>query len=557
MCKQETTYRQGMRPEDPVSSAVLADFARVSPRGQLRHDGNELVPPPNLPATCIIKPTIVYTAVGVSPSATRAHLHKVRKVLAFTCIEGPCRTFRKVRESLLAAKSESEETLVVVAGKLRGTDHWCAACGRQYSARLAEMLFRKELVFPALDEGDATSLAQALSGMLKRSADLRARLLDFNQYSQERPPVVEAGRAHVDDDWCAKACPVELAAPPVRAGGRDGQLRPLIQVGGGSYPCMYTLRYMRGHTFHALIEYNPVRAASVGKRFGFEFVETDYKRVLDRAANLVCPTVIVAGYDSTHTEIAIDFLKANPKARVLIEKPPVISYEQFERLLPYMRDNTYIIDVGYNRRYTPMVWRAARLLQRHEGPVTITCIIREDDMTRAHWNFWKSEGTRIHANLCHWIDLGVLLTGHRPVEIVCLAGRDFQFSSGVSIRFEDDSVVSLISGTNGNGLRGVQEYIDIRRGYLTIEIDDFMKMTVLDAGRRRVYRAWPRDKGHAVMYRSFSRACATGGGTKYGLSDFVRSCVLTEEICQMFRTGERHRKIDLTQLGAWETPSES
>jgi len=557
MCKREMTHRHEISSQDTVSSADGADFAEVPQTARLRHNGDEPISPPDLPGACIIEPAIVYQAVGASPAPTRPHLYKIRKVLAFICIEGPFRTFRKGRESLLALKSESEETLVIVAGKLRGTDQWCAACGRQYSARLAEMLFRKELVFPALDEEDATSLAQELGRMLKRNADLCAKLLDFNQYSQERPPVVEVGRPCAEDDWCEKACSANFAAPCIRAGGQDGQPRPLIQVGAGSYPCMYTLRYMRGHTFHALIEYNPVRAASVGKRFGFEFVETDYKRVLDRAADLVCPTVIVASYDSTHTGITIDFLKANPRARVLIEKPPAISYEQFERLLPYMRNSTYFIDVGYNRRYTRMVWRATRLLRRHEGPITITCIIREDDMTHAHWNFWKSEGTRIHANLCHWIDLGVLLTSQRPVEIVCLAGRDFQFSSGVSIRFEDDSVVNLISGTNGNGLRGVQEYIDIRRGYLTIKIDDFMRMTVLDDGQKRVYRAWPRDKGHAEMYRSFSRACATGCGTKYSLTDFVRSCVLTEEICEMFRTGQRHRRIDLPRLGAWEASSES
>lgn len=315
---------------------------------------------------------------------------------------------------------------------------------------------------------------------------------------------------------------------------------------------MYTLPHVRGHTRDTLVEYNPIRAKYLGRRFGFKYVETDYQRVLEHVACLVQPSVIIASYDSTHVDVAVAFLTANTGVRLFIEKPPVISYEQFERLLPYIRDEKYFVEIGYNRRYIPMIRKVVSLLKNRQGPAYITCIIREDDMTDSHWNYWASEGTRIHANLCHWIDLGVFLTGCRPIEITCLAGSDFQFFSQVSIRFEDDSIVTLVAGIAGNGLRGVQEYIDIRTDYLTIKIDDFLKMVVYEGGYKRIYRSWPRNKGHVEMYNSFSTACRTKGSPKYGVVDFVRSCVLNEEICQMLRAGEHHRMIDVDQLRTWE-----
>lgn len=518
----------------------------------LRDKGNDLAAPPELQGTCIVEADVVHRIVGFSPSPPRSFPHKLRKVLAFIGTEGLGRTTRKVRSVLLAKRSESDEALFIVAGRLRGTSLWCAACGRQYSAQMAEMLFRQELVFPATDKADATSLLQEIVNVLKRDAKLLRTLLEFSQYSREQAPVLAVGRPHAEDTWCAKAYPVLSATSVGSNVRRSGQTRSLIQIGGGSYPYVYTLPYVKGHTLDTLVEYNPIRAKKVGRRFGFRHVETDYKRVLDRAARLERLSVVVASYHSKHADIAIDFMQANPKACVFIEKPPTVGYEQFQRLLPYIRDNDYFVEIGYNRRYTRMIRRASELVHDRKGPVVITCIIREDDMTGSHWNFWQTEGTRVYANLCHWIDLVVLLTGCRPVEIVCMAGRDFQFFSEVSIRFEDDSVANLISGVIGNGLRGVQEYIDIRTGYLTIKIDDFLKMTVLDGGGKKVYRSWPREKGHCEMYRSFCAAVVTGGRARYGLRDFVRSCTLIEEICQMLRSGERHRMIDVDQLRTWE-----
>ena len=513
---------------------------------------NNMPPPPELLRTCIIEPEVVRYIVGLSPTPSRLHPNKVQKLVAFVCIEGPIRTVRKVRDALLLKKMESEETFVVVTGKLYGTNQWCTACGRQYTAWQTKMLFRQEMIFPAVDNMDATALAEELINYFQENSNLLKEILEFNQYSLEQAPIINIRCSHVKDAWCKNVSPIRSAAFQKVEDRNHKLVLPLIQIGGGGYPHVYTLPSMYGHKYYTLIEYNPTRARIIGKRYGFKNIETDYRRVLKQVAYLEKPTVIVASYHSQHADIAVEFLQANPQAGLFIEKPPVIGYKQFEKLLPYIRDDRYFVEVGYNRRYIKMVRHAAELLKNRQSPVFVTCIVREDDMTSTHWNFWQTEGTRIHANLCHWIDLGVMLTNCRPIEIVCISGKDFEFSSEVSIRFEDDSVVNLVSGVIGNGLRGVQEYIDIRTDYLTIKIDDFLKMTVLKEGRKKVYRTWPRKKGHDEMYSSFSANCLSERKSKYQLKDFVRSCILTEEICRMFKEGERHRMVDLNKLKAWE-----
>ncbi len=55
----------------------------------------------------------------------------------------------------------------------------------------------------------------------------------------------------------------------------------------------------------------------------------------------------------------------------------------------------------------------------------------------------------------------------------------------------------------GNSLRGVQEYIDIRRGDLTVSIDDFLRMKIQRHGHQLIQKALFRDKGHKRMYCQF------------------------------------------------------
>jgi predicted dehydrogenase len=415
------------------------------------------------------------------------------------------------------------------------------------------MLFREELVFEAESEAEADAIAQHITRLLRGRPELACRLVDFSPHSPEPAPLLpEMPRRTLamprrDPSVQARASSIAPRSP------FDGeQENHLFLVGAGAYAVVFVLPLLNRLRFDTLIEYNPLRASVIGRKFGFRQVETDYRRVLDRASSLGRITVVVANYHSHHADTAIQFMEANSRACVMIEKPSVIGYEQFERLLPYVKDKTRFVEIGFNRRYTSMIRRTKRLLEGRRSPLTLTCIISEDAMEPAHWYFWATEGTRVYGNLCHWIDLGVHLVGSRPVEIAAMADRDFQAASNVSIRFEDGSLVNLVCGERGDGLRGVQEYIDLRTDQLTVQIHDFRRMVVLQDGRRHVYRSLTRDKGHTEMYRVLSHAVLNLLRPQYTSADFVRTAVLTEEIHRMLGSGRRHNDIDMSTLERWE-----
>ena len=69
------------------------------------------------------------------------------------------------------------------------------------------------------------------------------------------------------------------------------------------------------------------------------------------------------------------------------------------------------LEVGFNRRYNPLVERARKELAAESGPTTLVATIREVDITPDHWYLWPNQGTRVAGNLCHWIDLALHLIG--------------------------------------------------------------------------------------------------------------------------------------------------
>ena len=174
-----------------------------------------------------------------------------------------------------------------------------------------------------------------------------------------------------------------------------------------------------------------------------------------------------------------------------------------------------------------MIEEATSLIKaKARGPVVMTCIIKELALPSSHWYYWPSQGTRVTGNLCHWIDLGMAIIEASPKQVSVVSAVDGIPGDEltVAVVYEDGSRLNLVATNQGNPLRGVQEYIDIRQGDLTVSIDDFLVMTVQEGGDRRVRRSIIRDKGHARMYGDFSRRVQNGAHHSYPDRDlFVSS----------------------------------
>jgi predicted dehydrogenase len=211
-----------------------------------------------------------------------------------------------------------------------------------------------------------------------------------------------------------------------------------------------------------------------------------------------------------------------------------------------MQANPGAIEIGFNRRYHPLVRRARARLKRESGPTSISCVVKELTFQPDHWYFWPNQGTRITGNLCHWIDLAVYLIDGNPMPVsVTLSPRLPGTEPGsdeervLTVTFEDGSLLTVLGTTRGDDIRGVQEQLDVRRGHTTITIDDLWKYRVRSDGIEHFSRTLFRDKAHTTMYREGLGRVKAGQPSVYTMRDMVIVSAIQTAASDLARTDER------------------
>ena len=323
---------------------------------------------------------------------------------------------------------------------------------------------------------------------------------------------------------------------------------PVAVLGGGDYTRSEIIPALRrGHfQLYAVANREPQIAAIVGRDYGFALATTDSERAI---AELPAPgLVVVATAHDSHTQLACAAVKAGH--RVFLEKPPTVTPDDVQQLAATMRANPGAIEIGFNRRYHPLVRRARARLARESGPTSISCVVKELTFQPDHWYFWPNQGTRITGNLCHWIDLAVCLIDGSPMPAsITLSPRLPGTEPGsdeervLTVTFEDGSLLTVLGTTRGDDIRGVQEQMDIRRGHTTITIDDLWKYRARSDGIERYGRTLFRDKAHTAMYREGLGRIKAGQPAVYPVRDMVVVSAIQIAASDLARTDERSAAV--------------
>ncbi len=319
-------------------------------------------------------------------------------------------------------------------------------------------------------------------------------------------------------------------APPVpRNGG-------VFLVGFGGYVREYVLPYVAGRVA-AAVDY---KARLIQKHLTVDFpVYTALAEVRGQIAVAKEPLVVISTYHSDHARVAFEVLDANPKACVFIEKPAAVELADALRLAELRRQGAWI-DVGYNRRYpafTQVLRDACVALPR---PCVVNMLVKELRLPASHWYFWPNQGTRITGNVCHWIDLAVYLMQAAPTELTLLHTGD---TIAAALLFSDGSLVNITATDFGHGLRGVEEWIEVRGGDTTLTLLDFKQLVMRSGATSKSISRWRRDKGHAAMYRDLSLRWAARAAPLYPAEDIVQVTRICGRLSEMMTWGIRSDKL--------------
>jgi predicted dehydrogenase len=499
--------------------------------------------------------------VRVENASGRRQRRPGRKLAIFLLTDGPRSTLRKARTKRDEPRFTGDYRTIVVVGEVIGSGERVVALAPRVPPAAQQLVIHRHLVQPAPD-GFSVNDLQRLAARLSARAEVLSLLGRQNfLYSGMEPSaelITALTHALAPDDLPVGPVAEVLSPPPGVGRVADTVLRlracdsqagmPVAVLGAGDYTRTEIIPALRRArlSLYAVANREAQIAAMVGQEYGFALATTDSERAI---AETPAPgLVVVATAHDSHSQLACAALKAGH--RVFVEKPPTVTEADVYKLVGAMRAHPGAVEIGFNRRYHPLVRRARARLRQESGPVSISCLVKELTFEPDHWYFWPNQATRITGNLCHWIDLAVFLLDDNPMPVsVTLSPRVPGTELGsdgervLTVTFDDGSMLTVFATTRGDDIRGVQEQIDIRRGRTTITIDDLWKMRIRSGGIERYSRTLFRDKAHATMYREALGRIVAGQPSVYPIRDLVVVSAIQIAASNLARTDERSAEL--------------
>jgi len=466
-----------------------------------------------------------------------------RKVVTFLWTDGPRSTLRKVQSKRREISFTGDYWVAVILGRAIPSGLPVVALGCRVPRAAQQLPVHRLLVREVSDQFSVDDLSAVASSLAADQHRLARVSRQSFLYSAMEPPMelvnlldiaIDSLEAVVSVPSAQFSGAIKLPAGPERASDTALRLRrpmqssslPVALLGAGDYARTEIIPALRASnlSLYCVANREPQIAAMVAREHGFAVATSASERAI---AELPKPgLVVVATAHDSHARLAI--VAATAGHRAFVEKPPAVTARDVTDLVDTMKAWPGAIEIGFNRRYHPLVLGARAILSQERGPTSIICTIKEVALEPDHWYFWPNQGTRITGNLCHWIDLAVFLLAERPMPVsLTLSPRISDPEQPIDeervlmVTFEDGSLLTIVATSRGDEVRGVQEQIEIRRGGTTVAIDDLWKMRVRRGGIDRRSRTPFRHKAHADMYRAALRRFLHGEPATYPTADMV------------------------------------
>ncbi len=286
--------------------------------------------------------------------------------------------------------------------------------------------------------------------------------------------------------------------------------RPRVGViGAGSHAGneLVPLLARAGVSLRGIASTTGVRAAALGKRYGFAYCSADPADVVgDPETDAV---LILTRHDS-HAALAAAALRAGK--HVLVEKPLALDAAGVDDVEAAWRDAARVLMVGFNRRYAPLALRLRAAFAARAHPMSIVFRVNVGFRPAGHWLHDPRQGGGVvlgeashHVDFCHWL-AGCEIAATDAWRLEQADPVLAQDSAHLRLRFVDGSVATIAYLSNGSTAfpaERVEVDADNRSGVL----EDWRRLALSSGWRVRRSRLWLRsDKGHAGQLRAFLAA---------------------------------------------------
>ncbi len=327
---------------------------------------------------------------------------------------------------------------------------------------------------------------------------------------------------------------IALASTPSADAVRVGM------IGAGGYAKGVLLPQFKsaGADFQSIATASGVTAREVGMQYGFRAAVSSADEVIDDPqTNLI----VIATRHRTHAELAQRALTAGK--HVFVEKPLALDDDELDQVLAAAASSTGRLNVGFNRRFSPLAIAAKEFFASRTTPLTISYRINAPRAPHGHWTNDPVEGGgAIRGEVCHFIDFLHYLTGSLServfAESLSRADPDFRNEDSVviAVRMADGSNASIVYSKGGDRALP-KERVEIMGGGKAFVIDDFRSATSYEGGTEKTTKLRKQDKGQADQVRAVCAVVREGKAAPISLEDLATTTRATFRIRESLRTG--------------------
>lgn len=324
-----------------------------------------------------------------------------------------------------------------------------------------------------------------------------------------------------------RTVPAAAAAPSVRIGF----------IGAGSFAQKFLVPHAQAHgELLTVADSRGMTAKSVGEKYKFRSFSADAKDVIsDGEIN----AVFVATRHNSHGDLVMAALDADKN--VYVEKPLTIYEADLARISDACRRHPSCrLQVGFNRRFSPLAGQAKELFHGLSEPLVINYRVSAGFIPMDHWTQTEEGGGRILGEVCHFVDFLQFMTEANPQKVFaeCISGTNSKMNNednvSVTIRLSDGSVGLITYLACGDKLLA-KERIEIFGGGKSFVINDFRTAEAYVDGRCKKIK--DPGKGHKEEVELFIRSIREGRPSPIPLESLLYTTATTFRIMDSLRTG--------------------
>jgi len=299
-----------------------------------------------------------------------------------------------------------------------------------------------------------------------------------------------------------------MSTPAAARAGTPGKVR-LGVIGSGNYANSMLLPHLAANADVELVEVataTGLSAANAQRKFRFQRQSTDYRGML---ADAGIDAVLIATRHNAHAGMVCEALEAG-KA-VFVEKPLAVDASQLARVMQTVqRTGNARLQVGFNRRFAPMLVQLKQDWGARRGPVAIRYQVNAGPLPANSWYLNAEEGSRFVGEGCHFVDTVSWWLGLEPVSVFAAGAGDDADNLGVTLLYADGSRAEIAYLTEGDPAYP-KEIMEVYGEGTVARLHNFQRTELWRNGKATTRKSMSIDKGQKAELDAFIAALKAGG----------------------------------------------